>query len=200
MQLVVILCDINSINQLESATLQNITKMKINLADQEFLSQCHLKTSILRIIFNSLCLYQESIALKFLERLAEWCKNIKISDPLEEGCRLGPVVSQGQVHIYAFLFLFSFISRRGFSINKFIKTLRHHTQITIVIPVNVIVSMKQSRQMSGEGRQRLIKIPPSPPWKYFRIVVLCSPKTLALSWVWVGKVEFTTKFKPVPLV
>lgn len=124
MQLVVILCDINSINQLESATLQNITKMKINLADQEFLSQCHLKTSILRIIFNSLCLFQESIASKFLERLAEWCKNIKISDPLEEGCRLGPVVSQGQVHIYAFLILFLFISRRGFSINKFIKTLK----------------------------------------------------------------------------
>ena len=49
--------------------------------------------------------FQESIASKFLERLAEWCKNIKISDPLEEGCRLGPVVSQGQVHIFAFFFL-----------------------------------------------------------------------------------------------
>ncbi|KAE9467348.1 hypothetical protein C3L33_00744, partial [Rhododendron williamsianum] len=42
-------------------------------------------------------LFQESIATKFLDRLVKWCKNIKISDPMEEGCRLGPVVSAGQV-------------------------------------------------------------------------------------------------------
>lgn len=40
---------------------------------------------------------QESIASEFLDRLVKWSKNIKISDPLEEGCRLGPVVSRGQV-------------------------------------------------------------------------------------------------------
>ncbi|XP_028781761.1 betaine aldehyde dehydrogenase 1, chloroplastic isoform X1 [Neltuma alba] len=38
----------------------------------------------------------ESIAEQFLNRLVKWIKNIKISDPLEEGCRLGPVVSKGQ--------------------------------------------------------------------------------------------------------
>ncbi|KAL6549370.1 Betaine aldehyde dehydrogenase 2 [Orobanche hederae] len=38
----------------------------------------------------------ESIAAAFLEKLVKWCENIKISDPLEEGCRLGPVVSGGQ--------------------------------------------------------------------------------------------------------
>ncbi|KAF8399345.1 hypothetical protein HHK36_015210 [Tetracentron sinense] len=38
----------------------------------------------------------ESIAAEFLEKLVGWTKNIKISDPLEEGCRLGPVVSGGQ--------------------------------------------------------------------------------------------------------
>lgn len=27
----------------------------------------------------------------------KWAKNIKISDPLEEGCRLGPLISGGQV-------------------------------------------------------------------------------------------------------
>ncbi|KAL6181520.1 hypothetical protein ACLB2K_048175 [Fragaria x ananassa] len=45
---------------------------------------------------TSRLILHESIASKFLERLAEWCKNIKISDPLEKGCRLGPLVSQGQ--------------------------------------------------------------------------------------------------------
>ena len=29
--------------------------------------------------------------------MVAWAKNIKVSDPLEEGCRLGPVVSKGQV-------------------------------------------------------------------------------------------------------
>lgn len=35
--------------------------------------------------------------MEFLEKLVSWVKNIKVSDPLEEGCRLGPVVSEGQV-------------------------------------------------------------------------------------------------------
>ncbi|KAH1132611.1 hypothetical protein GLYMA_05G033500v4 [Glycine max] len=38
----------------------------------------------------------ESIATEFLNRIVKWVKNIKISDPLEEGCRLGPIVSEGQ--------------------------------------------------------------------------------------------------------
>lgn len=42
-------------------------------------------------------MFQESIATAFLEKLVKWCENIKISDPLEEGCRLGPIVSAGQV-------------------------------------------------------------------------------------------------------
>lgn len=40
---------------------------------------------------------QEKIADEFLDKLVKWTKNIKISDPFEEGCRLGPVVSKGQV-------------------------------------------------------------------------------------------------------
>lgn len=36
---------------------------------------------------------QESIADGFIEKLVSWAKNIKVSDPLEEGCRLGPVAS-----------------------------------------------------------------------------------------------------------
>lgn len=40
---------------------------------------------------------QESIADGFIEKLVSWAKNIKVSDPLEEGCRLGPVASEGQV-------------------------------------------------------------------------------------------------------
>ncbi|CAN1179819.1 Aminoaldehyde dehydrogenase ALDH10A8, chloroplastic [Linum perenne] len=39
---------------------------------------------------------QESIAAELLDRIVQWTKNIKISDPFEEGCRLGPVVSAGQ--------------------------------------------------------------------------------------------------------
>lgn len=46
---------------------------------------------------------QEAIAKEFLERLVTWAKNIKVSDPLEEGCRLGPVVSAGQVRILMIL-------------------------------------------------------------------------------------------------
>lgn len=45
---------------------------------------------------TSRLLLQESIAEEFLERLVAWAKTIKVSDPLEEGCRLGPVVSEGQ--------------------------------------------------------------------------------------------------------
>lgn len=45
---------------------------------------------------TSRLLVHESIASKFLDRLVKWCKNIKVSDPFEEGCRLGPVVSKGQ--------------------------------------------------------------------------------------------------------
>lgn len=33
-----------------------------------------------------------------MDRLLKWCKNIKVSDPMDEGCRLGPVVSKGQVN------------------------------------------------------------------------------------------------------
>lgn len=42
---------------------------------------------------------QESIAAEFVDKLVKWTKNIKISDPLEEGCRLGPVASAGQVRL-----------------------------------------------------------------------------------------------------
>ncbi|XAR50130.1 Betaine-aldehyde dehydrogenase [Bertholletia excelsa] len=45
---------------------------------------------------TSRLLVQESIATEFLDRLVKWVKNIKISDPMEEGCRLGPVVNSGQ--------------------------------------------------------------------------------------------------------
>ncbi|KAL2936088.1 Betaine aldehyde dehydrogenase chloroplastic [Bienertia sinuspersici] len=45
---------------------------------------------------TSRLLVHESIAAEFLDRLVKWCKNIKVSDPFEEGCRLGPVVSKGQ--------------------------------------------------------------------------------------------------------
>ncbi|KAL6997226.1 Aminoaldehyde dehydrogenase 2, peroxisomal [Sarracenia purpurea var. burkii] len=45
---------------------------------------------------TSRLLVQESIATEFLDRLVRWSRNIKISDPFEEGCRLGPVVSAGQ--------------------------------------------------------------------------------------------------------
>lgn len=56
---------------------------------------CHLV-----LVINSVDLveiFQESIADAFLEKLVKWCENIKISNPLEEGCRLGPVVSAQQV-------------------------------------------------------------------------------------------------------
>ncbi|KAI9087557.1 hypothetical protein K1719_030427 [Acacia pycnantha] len=45
---------------------------------------------------TSRLIVHESIATEFLNRMVKWIENIKISDPLEEGCRLGPVVSEGQ--------------------------------------------------------------------------------------------------------
>nr|AAC49268.1 betaine aldehyde dehydrogenase [Sorghum bicolor] len=41
-------------------------------------------------------LLHEKMAKKFLDRLVHGAKNIKVSDPLEEGGRLGSVVSEGQ--------------------------------------------------------------------------------------------------------
>ncbi|RLN03598.1 uncharacterized protein C2845_PM13G12800 [Panicum miliaceum] len=45
---------------------------------------------------TSRLLIHTKIAKEFKERMVAWAKNIKVSDPLEEGCRLGPVVSEGQ--------------------------------------------------------------------------------------------------------
>lgn len=45
---------------------------------------------------TSRLIVQENIASAFMDRLLKWTKNIKISDPLEEDCKLGPVVSAGQ--------------------------------------------------------------------------------------------------------
>ncbi|CAN1301588.1 Betaine aldehyde dehydrogenase, chloroplastic, partial [Linum perenne] len=45
---------------------------------------------------TSRLLVHESIATEFLDRLVKWVKNFKISDPFEEGCRLGPDISAGQ--------------------------------------------------------------------------------------------------------
>ncbi|XP_031105614.1 betaine aldehyde dehydrogenase, chloroplastic-like [Ipomoea triloba] len=45
---------------------------------------------------TSRLILQESIAAEFVNKLLAWTKNIKISDPLEEGCKLGPIVSQAQ--------------------------------------------------------------------------------------------------------
>ncbi|PQM32858.1 betaine aldehyde dehydrogenase 1 chloroplastic isoform X2 [Prunus yedoensis var. nudiflora] len=45
---------------------------------------------------TSRLLVHESIAAEFLEKLVDWSKNIKISDPMEEGCRLGAIISEGQ--------------------------------------------------------------------------------------------------------
>uniref|UniRef100_M8C5I2 betaine-aldehyde dehydrogenase n=1 Tax=Aegilops tauschii TaxID=37682 RepID=M8C5I2_AEGTA len=45
---------------------------------------------------TSRLLIHKNIAKEFIDRMVAWSKNIKVSDPLEEGCRLGPVVSEGQ--------------------------------------------------------------------------------------------------------
>ncbi|GJP32329.1 hypothetical protein CLOM_g16910 [Closterium sp. NIES-68] len=45
---------------------------------------------------TSRLLLHERIAPAFLARLAQWSQEIRISDPLEPACRLGPLVSQAQ--------------------------------------------------------------------------------------------------------
>ncbi|KAL2961442.1 hypothetical protein AAZX31_17G090800 [Glycine max] len=45
---------------------------------------------------TSRLIVHESIATEFLNRIVKWVKNIKIYDPLEEGCRIGPIVSEGR--------------------------------------------------------------------------------------------------------
>ncbi|XP_030954070.1 betaine aldehyde dehydrogenase 1, chloroplastic-like [Quercus lobata] len=45
---------------------------------------------------TSRLIVHESIAADFLVKLIDWSKNIKISDPLEDGCRLGAIISKGQ--------------------------------------------------------------------------------------------------------
>ncbi|KAG4974809.1 hypothetical protein JHK82_031689 [Glycine max] len=47
------------------------------------------------LICNTTChlIVHESIATKFVNILVQWAKNIKISYPFEEGCRLGPIFS-----------------------------------------------------------------------------------------------------------
>ncbi|KAL5076343.1 hypothetical protein RYX36_015327 [Vicia faba] len=45
---------------------------------------------------TSRLIVHESIAVEFVNKLVKWAENIKISDPLEEGCRLGPIVSEAQ--------------------------------------------------------------------------------------------------------
>ncbi|KAH9608165.1 hypothetical protein KSS87_014380 [Heliosperma pusillum] len=45
---------------------------------------------------TSRLILHENIAADFLDRLVKWVKNIKNSSPFEEGCRMGPVINQGQ--------------------------------------------------------------------------------------------------------
>lgn len=45
---------------------------------------------------TSRLLLHERIAPVFKSRLVEWCSSIKIGDPMEDGCRMGPLVSEGQ--------------------------------------------------------------------------------------------------------
>ncbi|KAK6153342.1 hypothetical protein DH2020_012981 [Rehmannia glutinosa] len=52
--------------------------------------------SLMHLYLAASAVFYESIAAAFLEKLVKWCEKIKISDPLEEGCRIGPVVSGGQ--------------------------------------------------------------------------------------------------------
>lgn len=40
---------------------------------------------------------QEGIADEFLKKLGTWASSIKVCDPLEKECRLGPLVSASQV-------------------------------------------------------------------------------------------------------
>ncbi|URE38215.1 betaine aldehyde dehydrogenase [Musa troglodytarum] len=57
-----------------------------------------------KIMTSAAQMVKESIAEEFLGKLVTWAKNIKVSDPLEEGCRLGPVVSEGQQKVKGQLF------------------------------------------------------------------------------------------------
>jgi hypothetical protein len=43
---------------------------------------------------TSCLLLHEKIAKQFLDRLVGWAKIIKVSDPLEEGCRVDSVISE----------------------------------------------------------------------------------------------------------
>ncbi|KAK9277813.1 hypothetical protein L1049_027369 [Liquidambar formosana] len=49
-----------------------------------------------RLLVHVYKYFRKGIAAEFLGKLVNWSKHIKISDPLEDGCRLGPVVSEGQ--------------------------------------------------------------------------------------------------------
>ncbi|CAN4100468.1 unnamed protein product [Withania somnifera] len=49
-----------------------------------------------KIVTAAAQLVKESVAPAFLDRLPLWTKKIKISDPLEEDCKLGPIASSGQ--------------------------------------------------------------------------------------------------------
>lgn len=92
--------------QICSATSRLIVHVSME-NDISVLSQSHLQCSIIKSLYALVLIvsflpdfvetFQESIAAAFLEKLVKWCENIKISNPLEEGCRLGPVVSAGQV-------------------------------------------------------------------------------------------------------
>jgi betaine-aldehyde dehydrogenase len=46
---------------------------------------------------TSRLLLHEGIADEFLKKIGTWASSIKVGDPLEDGCRLGPLVSAGQV-------------------------------------------------------------------------------------------------------
>ncbi|KAI5399229.1 hypothetical protein KIW84_064562 [Lathyrus oleraceus] len=48
---------------------------------------------------TSRLIVHESIAVEFVDKLVKWAENIKISDPLEEGCRLGPIVSEAHLFV-----------------------------------------------------------------------------------------------------
>ncbi|KAG0562283.1 hypothetical protein KC19_9G133600 [Ceratodon purpureus] len=45
---------------------------------------------------TSRLLLQESIADEFLKKIASWASSIKVSDPQEKDCRLGPLVNENQ--------------------------------------------------------------------------------------------------------
>lgn len=45
---------------------------------------------------TSRLLLHEGIADEFLRKIGTWASSIKVGDPLEDGCRLGPLVSAGQ--------------------------------------------------------------------------------------------------------